>query len=449
MLVDYLGKIPFTQANQFGEFPMPELDEGQVVYDAVFDLLDTAIANLSRETINLPTSDLYYGADADKWIKLANTLKIRMYLNLRLTQQGQAESNINSILASGNFIDDASEDFVFQFTAAGPPVESRHPFFTTSYLPGGAGTYQSNYYIYLLKDDKSSEDPRLDYYYYRQTATDPEGQSLPCAGNSAYDFCYVGDAYWARDHADAEGLPADGLLRTTYGIYPGGGAYDGRDINQIRNQAEDDYADLTPEEQAAISEADFVSNALASEFINGVNANGSGLTGNGAGIYPIFTSSFTHFSLAEAALTTGVNGNPLDYLKIGIEQSFAKVSGFLGAPEIDQEEIDDYIEAIETEYNAASADGKLFVIGREYYLALFGNGVEAYNLYRRTGMPVNPDNPDGLESIQDPVLNQAGPFPRLFRYPQNAVNNNNNVRDNQNQFTDRVFWDTNPAGFIN
>ncbi|TVZ52058.1 SusD/RagB family nutrient-binding outer membrane lipoprotein [Dokdonia sp. Hel_I_53] len=406
LLVDYLGDVPFSEANN-AAIEQPVADPGAEVYQAALDILDEAIVLLNTSTINLPTSDFYYDANTNNWISLANTLKIRAYTNLALSSPAESASAINSILSQGNIIDMVDEDFNFSYTQTGPPVESRHPFFTGNYLPGGASTYMSNYYMFLLKDAKAVEDPRLTYYVYRQTGRAPEGQEIPCEGNAVYDYCYIGDGYWGRDHADNEGLPADNILRTTYGIYPGGGAYDDE------------------------------------QFVSTVNSSNAG----GAGIQPIFNSSFTHFLLAEGALKYGVNGDPLNYLNIAITQSFDKVSGFLGSPEIDAAAVNAYLDAVNLEYaNAAGdEDQQLFIIEREFLLAMFGNGVEAYNMYRRTGMPIDPSNPGSLSSIQSPVF-PAGPFPRVFVYGQNVVNNNQNIT--QNETTERVFWDTNPVGFI-
>lgn len=405
LLVDYLGDVPLSEAND-PEIEQPNVDPGAEVYREALELLDEATTFLNTSTINLPTSDFYYNADTSKWINLVNTLKIRAYTNLALSSPAESATAINAILSQGVIIDQIDEDFNFSYTQTGPPVESRHPFFTGNYLAGGATTYQSNYLVYLLKDSKALEDPRLDYYLYRQTSTDPEGQELPCEGNPSYDYCYLGDGYWARDHADNEGLPADGILRTTYGIYPGGGAFDDE------------------------------------QFVSAVNSSNAG----GAGIQPIFNSSFTHFLLAEGALQYGVNGDPLNYLTIAVEQSLLKVGGFLGSPEIDNNMVSDYVDAVVLEYTAATTDEqRLFIIEREYFLALFGNGVEAYNMYRRTGMPIDPSNPNSLSNIQDPVF-PAGPFPRVFVFGQNVINNNQNIT--QNELTERVFWDTNPVGFI-
>jgi len=127
----------------------------------------------------------------------------------------------------------------------------------------------------------------------------------------------------------------------------------------------------------------------------------------------------------------------------------AKVSGFpaaIGAATsvpasfaMTQARIDGYVNKVLAAYDAAgSTDAKLNVIGKEYYLALWGNGMEVYNLYRRTGKP------DNLQYMINP---NPGSFTRSMFYPSNYVNLNK-LAVQKSDVNVQVFWDTNPAGFI-
>ena len=410
-LVDYLGDVPYSQANQFGDFPTPTADDGEDVYAAQITLLNTAISNLSQESAVTPQNDLFYGEfDADKWIAVANTLKLKAYLNM-------GDGDGISGLLSKNIIDTDDEDFQFNYSTSTSP-ESRSPIFQGNYA-NGAGFYMSNGFLDLLNAGDAEApfvetgiaDPRLRYYIYRQRSSGPSGSNLPCADDNIYDYCYVGNLYWGRDHGDDEGIPNDGIRRSTWGIYPGGGAFDN---NQF------------------------------------VKTNSTSIvTLDGEGINPIFLSSFTHFALAEAGLDLGVGVNSRDYLEAGISLSMDKVTNFTGS--IDTTDPDDetidyaatsaeisaYIARVMSEYDAASGnEAKMAIVVREWYLASWGNGVEPYNMYRRTGYP----------TLQTGVV-PVGPFPRSYRYPENETNTNPNI--SQTTADNQVFWDKNPAGFIN
>ena len=101
-------------------------------------------------------------------------------------------------------------------------------------------------------------------------------------------------------------------------------------------------------------------------------------------------------------------------------------------------DVENYVAEVLSNYeNATTDEERLDVIITEYYLAGFGNSIEAYNAYRRTGYPSN---------IQIPITDSNPTFPRSFPYSAIAVMNNSSISQKQN--TDKVFWDTNPAGFI-
>ena len=409
-LVDYVGDVPYSQANQFAEFPIPALEPGEDVYTAQIALLNTAISNLNQGSAVVP-QDLFYGDfDADNWIAVANTLKLKAHLNMG---DGAAISG----LLSENIIDTDDEDFQFNYSSSASP-ESRSPIFQGNYV-NGAGFYMSNGFLDMLNAgdgeapfvETGIADPRLRYYIYRQKNSEPSGSNLPCAGQDIYDYCYVGNLYWGRDHGDDEGIPNDGIRRSTWGVYPGGGAFDNNQFNRSDGNN-------TP-------------------------------TLDGAGINPIFLSSFTHFALAEAGLDLGVGVNSRDLLEAGISLSMDKVTNFTGSLDTTDEddetidyaatgaEISAYTARVMAEYDAASGnDAKLEIVVREWYLASWGNGVEPYNMYRRTGYP----------TLQTGVV-PVGVFPRSFRYPASEVNTNPNVQ--QTTADNQVFWDTNPAGFIN
>ena len=78
-LVDYFGDIPYSEALQGGEGVLnPIADSGQSVYSAAISTLDSAIADFNSAG-PVPSNDYYYGGDADKWIKAANSIKKKLF----------------------------------------------------------------------------------------------------------------------------------------------------------------------------------------------------------------------------------------------------------------------------------------------------------------------------------------------------------------------------------
>ena len=428
-LVDLFGNVPFSEAGKGAEVQNPKADPGADVYAAAEALLNEAISDLANP-VGTPGNDLFYGdvcssasCYGEKWTKLANSLLIRYHVQTKLV--GGSSSAIDAIVSSGNYITDASDDFQYNYGSSRSTPDSRHPYYGDGYESGGPGWYMSNFFMWKMFGDKNNEDPRLRYYFYRQDCdeTDEDQFTLSCPAEPypfhwppGLPFCTAssdyGDpngeygGYWGRDHGDDSGIPPDDLKRTAWGLYPAGGKFDADNCSQVSNGGTDGHL--------------------------------------GVGIQPVLLSSFMDFLIAEAILTMGSSGDAGAHLESGIRKSFSKVMGFGGGGyagdfEPTSDDMDAYVMEVLGKYNNADAEGKLNIVMEEYWLALFGNGLDAYNNYRRTGMPQN---------MQPTLELDPGSYARSFWYPADFVNLNINISTNK-EITDQVFWDTNPADFIN
>ncbi|TRX54304.1 SusD/RagB family nutrient-binding outer membrane lipoprotein [Fulvivirga sp. M361] len=397
-LVDYLGDIPFSESNKGVENLSPKVEDDAIIYPALLEMINIAIDDF-RNADRIPTEDLFYNGDTTKWIRLANTLKFKLLLNT-----GDVTA-LNELLDEDNLVSEEEDDFQFPYSTAANPVESRHAYFNRGYDgEDGQGEYIGNYFIWLLKESKSVIDPRLRFYLFRQTNTDPPANLLGCIGSSVHDFCYTGDFYWGRDHGDDTPRAADRFLKTVYGMYPAGGAFDGDNPSR------------------------------------GSRSTNMG----GAGILPILMSFHVEFFKAEAVLRLGANGDAAASLEAGVRESINKVLNFstIGVDTAfvpKQDDVEAYVTNVMDEYALAGSDNeRLNIVIRELYIATLGNSVESYKAYRRTGFP---------EGIQEPIINENVPFPRTFALPEEAVNANTSLKPRP--ITNQVFWDTNPGGFIN
>ena len=409
-LVDLFGDVPYTEALQGTNNILPNADSGKDVYAAAAVLLDEAIGNLSTSGPTV-TNELFYGSDSDAWIKVANTLKLKYHLNLRLTDASGSTAAINALIADGNLIDEASEDFAGEYGLTRENPDSRHPWYSSSYEATN-GPYMSNYFMWSLLEEKGFEDPRLRYYIYRQDCdtTDENEFTLDCPTQprpthytGPYPWCVASElGWWGRDHGNNDGIPPDGQKRSTYGLYPAGGKFDADDCAHVQNQGVDGA--------------------------------------RGQGILPILLSSYTHFMLAESALELGTTGDARAYLEEGIRQSFAKVVAFSSrgtvdpAFAIDDTKVDDYVTYVLDAYDSGSDDDKLGVIMKEYHIASWGTAIEMYNGYRRTS------HPKGMQPSRDP---DQGAFTTSMWYPSVYVDRNANASQKAN-VAGKVFWDTNP-----
>ncbi|MCX2762150.1 SusD/RagB family nutrient-binding outer membrane lipoprotein [Aquimarina muelleri] len=420
-LVDYFGDFPYEEAFLGSENTNPGLTPGKDIYTAIEQLLIDAIVNFNKEESADVANDFFYGGDESKWIKLANTLRLKSYLQTRLVD-ANAGNKITAIVTEGNYIQSSADDFQFNYSTTDVNPDSRHPLFGISF-DNGPLDYVGNWYMNALVNQKNLadaniNDPRRRYYIYRQETdyTAADEQKKPCISedrpahySTEETYCNsVGSGYWGRDHGDDDGLPPDDALRTLFGVYPVGGPFDNDSGANVRNR-------------------------------------NVGLRGAGSSM--IMLSSYVQFMLAEAALTTSYSGDARAHLDAGIAQSITKVLAFgqqLPADEIPSSlvpsasDITTYKDAILEKYDAPGLDddAKLDIIIEQYFLALWQNGVEAYNTYRRTGKP----------DLQPTLLATPGVYIRTFPYPDALVNRNSSV--DSKPISTQVFWDTNPANFI-
>ena len=98
VLVDVFGDVPFSEANKLKQGILyPKFDDDAAIYDSLFLLINSGIADLNNTTaLNAQkpgTDDLIYGGSTSKWIRAANTLKLKMYTQIRKVRNVSAEVN--------------------------------------------------------------------------------------------------------------------------------------------------------------------------------------------------------------------------------------------------------------------------------------------------------------------------------------------------------------------
>ena len=333
---------------------------------------------------------------------------------------------------SQDMIDTASEDFAFKYSTSQDPI-SRHPLFSQSYQSNVTPPYISNYMLWTMvrekptlstipsQADNNLVDPRTKYYFYNQVGNADSSDSfdLPCKTSSRPDqynfaeyasfyrpnrftpFCTTkisatlnSTPYWGADHGYAVGRPQDGAKVTIVGLYPAGGKFGGGSSPQTVN-------------------------ASAGE--------------KGAGIMPMLLSSYVRFLKAEAYHT--VFSDPTSArteMDLAINASIDKASTlFSGYVQPTAAEKTAYLLFVDTNYDN-NPNKQLEIIMKEFFIASWGNGIETYNNYRRTGFPSN------LQPALEPY---PGDFFSTALYPSNSITNNQNGL--QNIRTKKTFWDVN------
>ena len=106
--VDLWGDVPFSEATKLTNgIISAKFDNQKEIYTSIFELIETAKANINTgKGLKPSTDDLIYGGNTDKWIRFANTFKLKLYNQTRLTPDFDT-AGFNALIAENNFFKSA------------------------------------------------------------------------------------------------------------------------------------------------------------------------------------------------------------------------------------------------------------------------------------------------------------------------------------------------------
>lgn len=109
-VTDYWGPIPYFNAGVPGN-SVP-YDSQDKIYDDFFKRLAAAVAVLKTKTTEKPYGDwdLMYAGDVNKWIKFANTLRLRLALRISKVDASRAKTEAEAANADGTLTDSPGDD---------------------------------------------------------------------------------------------------------------------------------------------------------------------------------------------------------------------------------------------------------------------------------------------------------------------------------------------------
>ena len=171
-LVDHFGDVPYSQAVQGaiedGSILAPAYDDDAVIYPQLVTALDAAIADLhaaqANSNIAIGTEDFIYSGDLGKWVKFANSLKLRVLL--RMSDVNDVAAQVRATVDAGEFIETADELAAVAFTGASG---SENPMYALE--ESGIGLFYKAASTVTDVMDKTF-DPRK-YYFYDEAVNFP------------------------------------------------------------------------------------------------------------------------------------------------------------------------------------------------------------------------------------------------------------------------------------
>jgi hypothetical protein len=99
-LVDIYNNVPYSEALKGLTVVRPAYDDAKTVYEDLIKQIDTGIVLIkgavSAENLRLATADIMFAGDKTKWVKFANTLKLRLLMH----QANRADRQLTSLQKS-------------------------------------------------------------------------------------------------------------------------------------------------------------------------------------------------------------------------------------------------------------------------------------------------------------------------------------------------------------
>ncbi|MDB5025169.1 MAG: Starch-binding associating with outer rane [Mucilaginibacter sp.] len=395
-LVDNYNNVPYSQALQGTKNFTPTYDKGPAIYADLMKQLDAAIVLIQGATatslVPTATADIVYKGDMTKWMKFANTLKLKLALRVVNTPDAATFAAAATATKALGYIDATNAAVAnpgyFNSDANGgqqTPMVIAYGLTASGGSSGNNATYQAN--TYGAHFYGQNNDPRLDQVY-----------SATSTANAA----------------NATGLTNAGVDSVAY--------------NPHWVVVSSPFGSNSPP-QGIVPPATKPANMGPSKFGPGV------LKTPGAGAN-ILSAAEALFLEAEGAQRGIIDGDPATLYNAGIAASFADdlvtnpaaaAAAYAAQPAI--------VYPAGGVGTITAAQLKAIIVQKWAALNLYG-AFEAFNEYRRTGYP---DNIPLSVYAGANAPNQVARIPYPFiEYSTNAVNVA--AQGTVDIFNSKIFW---------
>lgn len=379
----------------------PVFETQEELYDIWNKELKETINKLKSATnqVSIKNYDMAYSGDADKWVKAANSLRMRMALRLLKRDPAKAKSIASEVLSSGEYFNGIEDSFILYFDNYWTTQGDWHSVID---MDRAAAPFMN----YLKKYD----DPRKRLFFqinnltpdnitkYNSEQTDdnkkmPETLTRWEGGTVSYDFRATDQNYLSRYLADGTDMRA--MNRPQTRLWKGA-------------QDNGTAGGWVP----VVTYADFC--FMAAEFtLEGVNSS----------------------KTAQAWYEEGIRASLEQWSEIG---KYCQINDYKAVTE---DEIDTFLAQEGIAWNPAIAKEQIYC---QSWVEHFKNNNESWALWRRTGYPNTLSTVVTFDPVM--VLSQVQDIPRRkkFTYPaEGSANYANQVARLKKMEEDPDFGDVN------
>ncbi|AQW90112.1 SusD/RagB family nutrient-binding outer membrane lipoprotein [Elizabethkingia anophelis] len=185
-VVDTWGDVPYSEAlKALDEGYSPKYDDAKAIYADLLKRIDIAIAKIKPTAKGYELNDIVYKGDMAKWKKLANSVKLRLALNLADIDPVTAKAAAEAAIASGVMTSTADS---YSFVHDG--VTFTNPVFDNLVASNRDDFVPSNVLVDIMN---ANNDPRRDVWFTKKDGAYIGG--VYGTKNPYANFSHVADSF--------------------------------------------------------------------------------------------------------------------------------------------------------------------------------------------------------------------------------------------------------------
>lgn len=219
VLVDTFGDVPYTQAINIQAYPAPAYDDAETIYRDLISKLAASQASMDSSYGSFGSADLIYGGDVAKWRKFANSLRLKLAINMDDIDHTYASAQALAAVTDG-VLGSNADNAALKYLGTQP---NTNPIYVDVIASGRDDFVPTTS---IINPMNALNDPRRSQYFTLEGGTYVGG--VPGDGNTFANFSHIGTTLvdptfegLIFDYSEVEFLLAEAVER---GIAVGGTA---------------------------------------------------------------------------------------------------------------------------------------------------------------------------------------------------------------------------------
>lgn len=204
IIVDSYGDVPYTEALN-PAIKLPKYDDDATIYPKLIARLDAAIANLNLSSGSFVNSDVLFNGDVTKWKLFANSLKLKLGINLSDANPVLAKTTVEAAFNGGVILNN-SQNATFKYPSAAP---NYNPLFGDLVASNRNDFVAANTLVNVMN---TLTDPRIGVYF-NSVGGSYIGGTYGAANNNFTAFSQIGNKFRGAD------LPSELFEATEVNFY--------------------------------------------------------------------------------------------------------------------------------------------------------------------------------------------------------------------------------------